>query len=974
MSTDSGIPAIVVEELRERIPRQAESEQDAESATAQDRVKSLNSRESKRDEQDQKTYGRTPNGTVFIVPHTEDMVSQLFDPSQPKNASDIAIVTVLLTLVALLYLLPQSLRVPVFAVISLFWRSCYNFGIGWLLHMQSHHKRLVHWAERSKIFNDPAKGDNPRPFLYNMLKHEMEAKILSDYKFPEAPIEYNTWLLFRRVVDLILMCDFTTFCCFTIACAGQPTGENIFMTLARWVSGIVLVLFNLWVKLDAHRVVKDYAWYWGDFFYMIDQDLTFDGVFELAPHPMYSVGYVGLYGFALMAASYKVLFMAIVAHAAQLTFLTLVENPHIERTYNAPAPVKREDEVDPQHPVRPAYTSRLLSAGHVNGYPPLATTHKPSPLHNLIGIQNMDLHRVPDLAILMLQLLMYSVAFLSPNNLIWQSFFVVLATLSRLWYSVGIGLILDDQSNRKSWTRHFIKYGESTEEAWRQWRGVYHISMVFCWTSFICATWKMYALPPDWSYGMATLRHVVGCALIALHVWTITEIYDSLGEFGWFFGDFFFDKSSELTYDGIYRFLNNPERTIGLAGVWGAAIITWSKAIFFLALLSHVLTLCFIQFVERPHMQKRYRQGLRQTSGVSKNLQRSLPKPLQHWHDGVNKTIDETVEFLEDLVESARPKLATGLQTFVKDSKTLFQQYPARITITRLAPDLAGFDPKRYSLKIDTTYMGVSLGDVVDLDREGETAHVPKKRRDSLQRLTIEYGCPIKVKWTAPLNHSKQDWVGLYMVSENSSREVTKVSSQGRWTSTTKNGFDLVQASQGILVEDIKMPGINHHDGEVGDVLTGEIEFAGDKLWWTSGVFEFRYHHGGKHNVMASSRPFEIRVSRFDDEDLDPEAESLYRAAVEHAILPVVQNCFDRDPNYAPRTVDESYGKVIEREGKFARRVVYAIQQMFGIEFAPEVVQADGNVRNLAWRICTAKKVLAPYSMSRSKGRSTPAE
>ena len=30
----------------------------------------------------------------------------------------------------------------------------------------------------------------------------------------------------------------------------------------------------------------------------------------------------------------------------------------------------------------------------------------------------------------------------------------------------------------------------------------------------------------------------------------------------------------------------------------------------------------------------------------------------------------------------------------------------------------------------------------------------------------------------------------------------------------------------------------------------------------------------------------------------------------------------------------------------------------FGIEFAPEVVQADGNVRNLAWRVCNAKKVL----------------
>lgn len=30
----------------------------------------------------------------------------------------------------------------------------------------------------------------------------------------------------------------------------------------------------------------------------------------------------------------------------------------------------------------------------------------------------------------------------------------------------------------------------------------------------------------------------------------------------------------------------------------------------------------------------------------------------------------------------------------------------------------------------------------------------------------------------------------------------------------------------------------------------------------------------------------------------------------------------------------------------------------FGIEFAPEVVLADGNVRNLSWRVCNAKKVL----------------
>ena len=32
------------------------------------------------------------------------------------------------------------------------------------------------------------------------------------------------------------------------------------------------------------KLTKD----WGDFFFLVDQSLTFDGVFEMAPHPMYA--------------------------------------------------------------------------------------------------------------------------------------------------------------------------------------------------------------------------------------------------------------------------------------------------------------------------------------------------------------------------------------------------------------------------------------------------------------------------------------------------------------------------------------------------------------------------------------------------------------------------------------------------------------------------------------------------------------
>lgn len=911
------------------------------------------------------------------------MVSQLLSPSEPKNAGDLLVIFILILHGLLTWALPPMIRIPVLAVVFLFWRACYNVGIGYLLQMQSHHKMLVRWARRTKLFPVASNGANPHPTIRAFVKRELETKIPKDYNFDTAPLEYNTWLVFRRIVDLILMCDFTSYMLFAISCGHRPVEESFFVTVFRWVVGISLFAFNLWVKLDAHRVVKDFAWYWGDFFYLIDQELTFDGVFEMAPHPMYSIGYVGYYGISLMAASYKVLFISIVAHAAQFAFLVMVENPHIERTYSSPPPRRAINELPAAAQIEKSQAEHSSTA---EVWPNPAHA-QPSQTHNLLGLHNIDLYRTTDCAVFLIQLYIFALTMATPNSTLYQTLFVINAAVWRLWYSVGIGYILNRQSSKKKWTRHFLKFGESTGEAWRQWKGIYHLSMTICYTSFVAAAWKMYTMPTNWDYGLDILKHVIGLGLIALQVWVSFSIYDQLGEFGWFFGDFFFDHHPKLTYGGIYRFLNNPERVLGTAGVWGIALITSSKAIFCLALLSHTLSLAFIHFVERPHMQKLYGRSLRQDAGLVKSIRRSLPPPFRDWQDALDRMLTETFDKLEEFFDAAKPKLAASMTNIVEDTKNLLPKSTPRLSVTKMEQELVGLDPKDYRLEIEGTLASPLADSQRSSDKESEEARIPAERRNDFKALLFEYGAPIKVKWTAPVNHGKKDWVGLYMVSDNNSREVTRLSSQGRWIATNRHEYDLLNSEIGIITSDVESTW-TAADGEEKACFTGEMLFSGDKLWWTQGVFEFRYHHHGKHNVMAISLPFEVRIPRFSEDDLEhlaewdmsfslptsPQNDALVRRSIETTLLPIVQNCFDRDPDIAPRTVTEPFGSLVDRDGKFARRVVYVVHQMFGIEFAPEVVKADGKVENLAWRIWEAKKVLAPFSMSRSKGTNTPVE
>lgn len=135
---------------------------------------------------------------------------------------------------------------------------------------------------------------------------------------------------FRRWASLVMTIDALSF---VAAClVGWGTLPAILPRAFGVAIGVVLVLLGVGTKLWAAATLGDKPYYWYNFFASAAPVARASaGPYRYLKNPMYTVGYVQTYGFALISGSLPGLIASVCDQAAILMFHWRVESAHFKR-------------------------------------------------------------------------------------------------------------------------------------------------------------------------------------------------------------------------------------------------------------------------------------------------------------------------------------------------------------------------------------------------------------------------------------------------------------------------------------------------------------------------------------------------------------------------------------------------------------------------------------------------------------------
>jgi protein-S-isoprenylcysteine O-methyltransferase Ste14 len=135
---------------------------------------------------------------------------------------------------------------------------------------------------------------------------------------------------FRRLAMVLMGNDVLAFAVLCVVTRGTLTlGVP---RVALIATGVALVAIGVSVKIWAAATLGGDAYYWYNFFAPpAKQHVVLAGPYRFLANPMYTVGYLQAYGFALITGSLVGLYVAAFLQLAILVFYYAVEKPHFER-------------------------------------------------------------------------------------------------------------------------------------------------------------------------------------------------------------------------------------------------------------------------------------------------------------------------------------------------------------------------------------------------------------------------------------------------------------------------------------------------------------------------------------------------------------------------------------------------------------------------------------------------------------------